>query len=77
MNPGHATYLRFKANLVLKDLSLTDWAATRGTGPQQVRQVVVTYAGSDRMPTNQISLQILAAVYAELESIPVLTGMAG
>lgn len=73
MSPGYTTYLRFKANLVLRNQSLTGWASDRGTGPQQVRQVVVTYAGSDRMPTHPMSLQILAAVYAELAEMPVLT----
>lgn len=76
MAPGKATYLRFRAHLILKDLSLTNWAADRGTGAQQVRQVIVRFAGSDQIPTNAVSKQILAAVEAELAGATSMTDAA-
>jgi hypothetical protein len=76
MASGHDIFIQFRSKLVLKEKTLTGWAAERGTGPQQVRAAVTTFAGSDRIPKNPISQKILADVYAELAEEPVLADTA-
>jgi hypothetical protein len=73
MASGHEIYLRFKATLILKEQSLTSWAAEHGTGVNQVKNIIMAFAGSDRIPIHPISQHVLTAVYAEIAEVPVLS----
>ena len=66
MDAGLTTYKRLKGRLDLQEKSMTQFATGLGTSIQCLKSVILNYAGSDRIPRNAKSRDLLDAVFAKL-----------